>query len=33
MPSEGFESAIPVTEQPHTYALHRMAKGIGLFSY
>jgi hypothetical protein len=32
MPLEGFESATPVTEQPHAYALHRMVKGISLFS-
>jgi hypothetical protein len=29
MPSEGFESAIPASAGPQTYALDRVATGIG----
>jgi hypothetical protein len=29
MPREEFETAIPATKRPQTYALDRMATGIG----
>jgi hypothetical protein len=29
MPQAGFESAIPATKRPQTYALDRAATGIG----
>jgi hypothetical protein len=29
IPREGFETAIPVTKRPQTYALDRAASGIG----
>jgi hypothetical protein len=29
MPRAGFETAIPATKQPQTYALHRAVTGIG----
>jgi hypothetical protein len=29
----GFEPAVPAIEWPHTYALHRMATGIGKFIF
>jgi len=31
MPTAGFEIAIPVSEQPQTYALERAATGLGSF--
>jgi hypothetical protein len=30
MPSAGFESGIPATKRPQTYALDRAATGIGM---
>jgi hypothetical protein len=30
MPPAGFELTIPVSERPHTHALDRAAKGIGI---
>jgi len=31
MPMAGFEPPIPVSERPQTYALDRVAAGIGLY--
>jgi hypothetical protein len=33
MPRAGFESAIPATKRPQTYALDRAATGIGCTTY